>query len=213
MANAADWEDAALAAIADHGLASLSIPALAVQLGVTKGSFYWHFKGLPQLIEASLRRWEEIDREALDEVHEIADPRARLKALFTQAMKAHQAHALYMALSPSADAKVGTILRRIHDRRLRFLVEAFRDIGLVARDAREQALLTYSAYIGAIHLRQHLHSEKDLAAYIAHAVKTLIPSVSEGRTSSSARRGESRAHTRPGGRQRPPFQRRRRPRE
>jgi AcrR family transcriptional regulator len=173
--NAADWEDAALAAIADHGLRSLSIPDLARHLGVTKGSFYWHFTGLPQLIEASLRRWEEIDREALDEVHEIENPRARLKALFTQAMKSHQAHALYVALSPSADPAAASILRRIHDRRLRFLVEAFREIGLAQRDAREQALLTYSAYIGAIHLRQHLRSEKDLAAYIAHAVKTLIP--------------------------------------
>jgi len=173
--SATDWEDAALAAIAAHGLRSLSVPDLARSLGVTKGSFYWHFKGLPQLVEASLRRWEEIDREALDEVHEIADPRARLKALFAQAMKAHQAHALYMALSPPANAEVGAILRRIHDRRLRFLVEAFREIGFAARDAREQALLTYSAYIGAIHLRQHLRSEKDLAAYIAHAVKTLIP--------------------------------------
>jgi len=173
--SAADWEDAALAAIADHGLASLSIPALAAELGVTKGSFYWHFKGLPQLVDASLRRWEEIDRQALDEVHEIDDARARLKALFAQAMKSHQAHALYMALSPSADRAVTAILRRLHDRRLRFLVEAFRELGLNARDAREHALLTYSAYLGAIHLRQHLRSEKDLAAYVAHAVKTLIP--------------------------------------
>ena len=173
--SAADWEDAALAAIADHGLASLSIPALAAALGVTKGSFYWHFKGLPQLVEASLRRWEEIDSEALDEVHEIEDPRARLKALFTQAMKSHQAHALYMALSPSADPAVAAILRRIHDRRVRFLVDAFREIGLATRDAREHALLTYTAYLGAIHLRQVVRSEKDLAAYVAHAVKTLIP--------------------------------------
>lgn len=174
--SAADWEDAALSAIADHGLASVSIPALAGQLGVTKGSFYWHFKGLPQLVSAALRRWEEIDREALDEVHEIEEPRARLKALFAQAMKSHQAHALFRALSPSADPAVGTILRRIHDRRLKFLIDAFREIGLAPHDAREQALLTYSAYIGAIHLRQQLRSEKDLAAYIAHAVKTLIPS-------------------------------------
>src|ERR1043166_2583921 len=119
-----DWEDAALAAIAAHGLRSLSIPSLARTLGVTKGSFYWHFTGLPQLIEASLRRWEQIDRAALGEVAEIEEPRARLAELFAQAMKSHQAHALFVALSPSADRAVTALLRRITERRLRFLDDA-----------------------------------------------------------------------------------------
>ena len=98
-----DWEDAALAAIAAHGLRSLSIPDLARSLGVTKGSFYWHFAGLPQLIEAALRRWEEIDRAALDEVGHVEDPRARLGELFAQAMESRLAHALFVALSASSD--------------------------------------------------------------------------------------------------------------
>lgn len=168
--SATDWEDAALAAIAAHGLRSLSIPDLARSLGVTKGSFYWHFTGLPQLIEASLRRWEEIDRAALEEVREIEDPRARLTALFREAMKSHEAHALYVALSPSSDPAVAAILRRINDRRLQLLIDSFRELGLGRAEAREQALLTYSAYVGALHLRL-----RGARAYVAHAVKTLIP--------------------------------------
>ena len=43
-----------------------------------------------------------------------------------------------------------------------------------------RALLAYSAYVGALHLRRQrargLNSERDLAAYVAHAVRTLIPS-------------------------------------
>src|ERR1043165_6208582 len=92
--SATDWEDAALAAIAAHGLRSLSIPDLAQSLGVTKGSFYWHFGGLSDLVQASLRRWEEIDRAALEEVGRIAEPRPRLRELFAQAMESRQAHAL-----------------------------------------------------------------------------------------------------------------------
>src|SRR6185436_622522 len=52
--SAVDWEDAALAAIAEHGLASLAIPDLARTLGVTKGSFYWHFRGIQELVDAAL---------------------------------------------------------------------------------------------------------------------------------------------------------------
>src|SRR5258706_2936254 len=76
-----DWEDAALSSIAKDGLASLAIPRLARSLNVTKGSFYWHFASLQELIEKSLGRWEERDRITLDELREITDPRVRLAAL------------------------------------------------------------------------------------------------------------------------------------
>src|SRR6266576_2238128 len=82
-----DWEDAALSAIAKDGLASLAIPKLARSLNVTKGSFYWHFASLQELIQKSLKRWEERDRTTLNELRAIADPRARLAALFEQAME------------------------------------------------------------------------------------------------------------------------------
>jgi AcrR family transcriptional regulator len=152
---------------------------------VTKGSFYWHFRSLHELVDASLRRWEEMDRVALDELDRIADPRARLKALFVQSMQERQAHALYVAFAASPAPDVAAVIRRIFDRRLRFLIESFREIGFRSGDAREQALLTYSAYVGALHLRQQrspgLSAEKDLAAYVAHAVKTLIPAARRDR--------------------------------
>ena len=40
---AADWAEAALQLIAEKGLGALTVSALAARLGVTKGSFYWHF--------------------------------------------------------------------------------------------------------------------------------------------------------------------------
>src|SRR5258706_34187 len=117
-----DWEAAALHAIAARGLDALSIPDLARSLGVTKGSFYWHFESLQALVEAALRRWEELDGEALDEVRPIADPRARLEALFEQSMQKREAHALYVALALSSDAAVAAVVRRVSERRLKFLV-------------------------------------------------------------------------------------------
>src|SRR5262249_46241776 len=40
---ASDWAEAALQLIAEQGLGALTVSALAARLGVTKGSFYWHF--------------------------------------------------------------------------------------------------------------------------------------------------------------------------
>ena len=174
----ADWESAALRAIAAHGLDALSIPELARTLGVTKGSFYWHFDSLKALVAAALRRWEEMDGEALDVARPIKDPRARLKSLFVQSMQKREAHALYVALALSSDPEVAAAVRRVSQRRLRFLVDSYRQLGLPAAEARTRAQLAYSAYVGALHLRRQrapgLTSEKDLGAYVAYAVRTLI---------------------------------------
>jgi AcrR family transcriptional regulator len=168
-----DWEDAALAAIARDGLASLAIPKLARSLNVTKGSFYWHFASLQELIEKSLKRWEERDRITLDELRAITDPRARLAALFEQAMEQREAHGLYVALSSSTVPHAAAAIRRISNRRRTFLIESYTAAGLKRPEARSRALLAYAAYIGALHLR--LSKKKDIDDYVAHALKTLIP--------------------------------------
>ncbi|MFA9270109.1 MAG: TetR/AcrR family transcriptional regulator, partial [Baekduiaceae bacterium] len=41
-----DWVACALEVLADEGVAGIKIPTLCKRLGVTKGSFYWHFSDL-----------------------------------------------------------------------------------------------------------------------------------------------------------------------
>src|ERR1700735_2469777 len=53
-----DWITAALDAIAEGGLAAVGVEPLAVGLGATKGSFYWHFENRDALLEAAISRWE-----------------------------------------------------------------------------------------------------------------------------------------------------------
>jgi AcrR family transcriptional regulator len=167
---------------------------MARSLGVTKGSFYWHFGALGELAAGALRRWEEIDGETLAEAGEIAEPRARLVAVFEQAMEARLAQALFVTLSASGDPAVAEALRRISGRRLQFLETAYRELGLGRKEAREQALLAYSAFVGALHLRQRgapgLRTRRDLAAYIRQAVKALIPAPAGRRKRAGARQGD-----------------------
>lgn len=96
-----EWAEAALEAFASGGVRAASIPSIARSLGVTKGSFYWHFRSFDDLVEAAMKRWEEQDRAVLDELRGVADARKRLVALFTEAVRAPQAHALFVALSGS----------------------------------------------------------------------------------------------------------------
>jgi len=73
----ADWLKAARLALLHRGPDAVRVEPLARGLGVTKGSFYWHFKDRNALLEALLREWEEETRLLTDALH-TANPRGAL---------------------------------------------------------------------------------------------------------------------------------------
>ena len=172
-------EEWAEAAFASGGVRAASIPSIARTLGVTKGSFYWHFRGFDDLVDAALGLWEARDRAVLDELRAVGDPRQRLVALFRESMQTPRAHALLVALSGSSMPLVSAAIRRMSDRRIRFLRDAYRELGFGDAAAHERALLVYAAYVGLLHLRGEasasLKSSKQVDAFVAHAIDTLVP--------------------------------------
>ncbi|HEV2126256.1 MAG TPA: helix-turn-helix domain-containing protein [Chloroflexota bacterium] len=53
-----EWLRAARVALLRGGVASVRVEPLARELGVTKGSFYWHFADRAELLEALIQEWE-----------------------------------------------------------------------------------------------------------------------------------------------------------
>ena len=53
-----DWLRAARQALLRGGVEAVRVEKLARDLGVTKGSFYWHFKERDDLLDLLLREWE-----------------------------------------------------------------------------------------------------------------------------------------------------------
>ena len=178
---AEDWEVAALQMIADQGVGALAVEALARQLGVTKGSFYWHFRTREALLQAALERWEQYgEREVLGQIEQIADPRQRLPELFRRVAHELQPHRVYAALLKALDHPlVVPVMARVSQRRTEFLNTAYREAGLPPREALTRARLTYPAYVGFLQLNFTLglprinHEEFD--AYVEHMIATLIP--------------------------------------
>lgn len=183
---AEDWEEAALDVIAARGIAALSIPELARTLDVTKGSFYWHFSGLDDLVIRAVKRWDTLDKETLDQIRQVPDPVVRLRTLFAEAMSAQRAQALYISLAVSPAHRIAAALRKVSSRRLKLLADSYREIGLTDEGAQQQALLAYSAYIGGVHLRNNdapwLRDAGNVNAYVEHAALVLIQPTRKRRT-------------------------------
>src|SRR5690349_13093970 len=122
-----DWADAALAAMGEGGLAAVAVEPLAVRLGTTKGSFYWHFANRDALIEAALDRWAQINTEGtISEVEAEPDPRKRIHLLFAAAITSATADPLEVALLATAtQPQVAVALRRVTERRVAYLAQLF----------------------------------------------------------------------------------------
>lgn len=75
----ADWFTPAFDILAADGPEALTIAALCRRLRVTKGSFYHHFSGMPEFVEALLRHWEDDFAQILDEVAGVSDPARRFE--------------------------------------------------------------------------------------------------------------------------------------
>ncbi|HZF68925.1 MAG TPA: TetR/AcrR family transcriptional regulator [Gemmatirosa sp.] len=69
-----DWMRAGRMALLTGGPAAVRVERLATDLGVTKGSFYWHFADRGELLEALLREWEEELSVALEALPSLTGP-------------------------------------------------------------------------------------------------------------------------------------------
>jgi len=157
------------------------VEPLARRLGVTKGSFYWHFPSRDALLQAALERWELFEQvQVFGSLADVTDPRVRLRQLFQVVAHEVQPHIIYSELLKALDhPMVRPVIDRVSHRRLEYLVASFRQAGLSRTDAQHRARLAYAAYVGflqlSLQLQQPKQAREDFEAYVEHVIETLIP--------------------------------------
>ncbi len=173
---------AATALIAQEGVAALAVEPLAQRLGVTKGSFYWHFHTRDELVRATLEAWEQDQgADVVARYAAIPDPRQRVRVLLFAAFEDVENGQFFAALSVSSeDPRVQPFLRRATERRLALGLQAFQALGLDEPEARQRVLLAYAAYAGYFQLLrtspEAVAAVTDLSGYVRRLADALVPS-------------------------------------
>lgn len=168
------WAAAALEAFASGGPFSVAVEPLARKLGVTKGSFYWHFPDRRSLLEAALELYEQEGTESV-----IATLRQQprfhdqLDNLFTLVFREEGGDPVYHALlANAAEPSVAPVLKRITIRRLDYLAQAMTEIDYPPAEAHRRAVLAYTTWLGLIQTERAVggrlfSSERARADYLA----------------------------------------------
>lgn len=150
-----DWIRAAITMLAENGVDALRIDELAKRLGVTKGSFYWHFGTRESLLEAVLETWRmrmTTDIQAYID-HVPGEPAARLSKLLRTALRPRPdvpGGPLELSLRDWArrDPKVQDVVAEVDAERIAFVARLYREAGLGEEQANESALAHLAITIG-----------------------------------------------------------------
>ncbi len=173
------WITAATDALESGGVDAIAIVPLARELGVTRGSFYWHFGSRDELLAAVLERWErEHSDDVLAALEQVPEPRRRLTLMLERAIS--KPPSLFVRLLDGADREplVAAVLQRSEERRLSLLTRTCRQAGMTPAQARHHALLCYSTYVGLARLLRDDPGRlppRERAAFARHLAATLVP--------------------------------------
>jgi AcrR family transcriptional regulator len=172
--DAVAWIAAALDALAAEGQGAIRVEPLAQRLGVTKGSFYWHFRDREDLSNRTLLQWRDARIAAIREQAEAAtDPKAALAAMIDIYARAPNPKGLAVELAIRAlarnDDAAADAVAAVDAERLARVAELFARAGLPGEQAQARALLFYAFLFG-----QSLLGGKRQTAKIAEAARMVL---------------------------------------
>jgi AcrR family transcriptional regulator len=145
--SAQDWLKQGLRTLAKEGFTALKAEPLAKVMGVSRGSFYWHFADIGAFHAAILKRWREVAAEQIIADLEAAPDQALpllLRRAFSDNLALEHGVRAWAALDPLARSAVHAIDRR----RLEYLERLLGSAGLSPAVARARAQILYWAFIG-----------------------------------------------------------------
>jgi len=150
-----DWLQAGYAILAEEGIKTLKIDRLCARLNVTKGSFYWHFDGMPSYRAALVRGWRDLrdlDRSQIETLGDLP-PRDRLAQMMASLISPrHWTLERAMREWARTDDSVAESVRAADRRVLAAVRTAFEDYGFDAEEADLRANATFAVGIGILHL-------------------------------------------------------------
>ncbi|NLO78942.1 MAG: TetR/AcrR family transcriptional regulator [Xanthomonadaceae bacterium] len=176
-----DWLDAAASAIAEGGFDNLRVLLLAKKLGVTRGSFYWHFKDHQDLVVSFLQRWRERRLAELANLRPIGnDVEEETRRIMQLLLSDSERHLWRMRIELAVrdlarrDKLAAQIVAEVDKARLERNVQLLTRIVDDPAGAADMALLLYVATVGAQLITSGSMDDADTASRIERLIVNLV---------------------------------------
>ena len=147
--SAKDWLDQGLKALAARGFTALKAEPLAKAMGVSRGSFYWHFTDVDAFHAAILGHWREVAAErVIANVEAASGDENPVTVLLRQAFGGRLALEKAVRTWAAHDPAARIAMQAMDRRRLSYVEKLLRASGLSFGIARARAQILYWAFVG-----------------------------------------------------------------
>jgi AcrR family transcriptional regulator len=154
---ARDWIDFGLTTLAREGADALKADVLARKLGVSRGSFYWHFRDLAAFHARVIEQWKEVATDAIiADIERYQSLEERLEALLRHAFGDGAALEVRMRAWAESNAAAARALDHIDRRRRGYIERLLVEAGIAPEVAATRTQVLYWAYLGAALSRSRL---------------------------------------------------------
>ena len=176
--SARDWVEHANALLIDENIRGVQIATLCQRLGVTKGSFYWHFESRRHLLDAILEAWRKKNTlNVLRRIVSVRTPLRSLRGLLSIPRRPASVNGARVEMSirdwSRRDGKTHRSLQEIDVIRLSSFEQLFRRMGFTAKEARARAYVAYAVMMGDSILKDTIRDEVDTETFVRTAVALL----------------------------------------
>src|SRR5262245_43252285 len=157
-----EWVRAGLLLLGEESVEAVRVEPLAKRLGVTKGSFYWHFSDRSELLGAMLDAWHQWATQSIIERvdRQSQDPAERLRGLLREVVVVRPLSKdvgglVELGIRDWArrDRRARAQLESVDSRRLAYIEDLFVRLGCSAEEAKARAFLVYAYIQGELGLR------------------------------------------------------------
>lgn len=157
-----DWIAIARKTLVTAGIDDVKVDRLAKRLGVTRGSFYWHFQSRSDLLQALLKDWEARNLVEIAQVEEHWTSSGPELSDVVRSWMSEDSAFLAFDLAVRGWARkapsVAKAVHRVDDAWIALLEEVFRHSGYGGDEALVRARIVYFHQIGyyALDIRETL---------------------------------------------------------
>ena len=133
------WIDAGLSELITSGANALAAESLARKIGTTKGSFYWHFKDVPDFQSAVIKHWQnEAFTNVVQALEDGGNAEHRLRRFGKDILSS--THDPAMRAWACTDKTAAKAIAQVDAERLKYLVSLLRQLGISNDDFARSCL-------------------------------------------------------------------------
>lgn len=169
-----DWLRAALQ-MCEQGIDQVRVARLAEKIGITTGSFYWHFKNRQDLLDALLDYWERELTDVAIESTRKADvpPLERILLLMETVMLGNMGrYDLPIWAWAQSDSNARRVFNRVLKKRFAFATSMFKEAGFSGEEAAARGRLMVSYMMAESTLVRDKEARSRKAIRLKHAILT-----------------------------------------